>query len=431
MMNAKLRRFVRIKQLHTIISQQTIKPSSPTPPRLRTHMLSMADQILPNCHISLLFFYQNYNNCDIEILKNSLARSLTHYYPFAGRFLTPFANHIDCNDQGVVFLEASNDSQLNDYIIKKDQDELLQQLIPNGLGFTPNKTSPSMMQVQLNHFKCGAAALAVTISHKVGDVLTMVEFVNHWATVTRGGSPINPTFLPHSFISNDKVPEFYKVRGKNRVTYVARRFVFSNLKLNELKNKINAMGTTKINPTRVESLTSLIFRCAVDAAAMKCGSFQPSNLIQVVDMRKKFSVPLPKVVAGNLAIGVVAMIMDSSQIELNRVITSLRNEMNVLDRVKNVKEIGEKMANAMLMLVNDESRSYSFSSLCWIPFYEVDFGWGKPVRSVAISGKMDGNFVHLMDTPLADGIEVMGQLEQEEMAIFVKNKELVAYAQDI
>ncbi|PWA43012.1 Chloramphenicol acetyltransferase-like domain-containing protein [Artemisia annua] len=428
---AKLQRFGRIRQLHTIISQETIKPSSPTPPHLKSYNLSLVDHLAPNIHMPLIFFYQNYNNRDIIVLKKSLSECLTQYYPFAGRLLTPSAPDIECKDHGVEFLEASIDYRLHDFILNKEQDETLDKLIPNELGMATNKTSPNMVEVQLNHFTCGGVALAVAISHKVADAFTMANFINHWASVARGGSPINPNFLAHS-LSNHKLPEF-TFRGAFEVKqYATRRFVFPDSKLNELKNKVNESSTTPVNPTRVESLTSLIYKCAVGAAATtKSGSFKTSILSQAVNMRKKLGPNFPKLAAGNIITEAITKTMDSSQIKLNEVITNLRKEITALPGVRNVEEVGKVWGKKVLMLRNDQSPYYNFTSICRLPFYQVDFGWGKPSQVMLHTTKAKGNLIVLMESPSGDGIEATVHLEKEDMDLFQKDKELLAYVEDI
>ncbi|KAK9077859.1 hypothetical protein SSX86_006197 [Deinandra increscens subsp. villosa] len=420
---AKLQRFRRIRQLHTIISQETIKPSSPTPPHLKDHKFALIDHFATHIHMPWIFFYKNYKNGDINILKKSLSQCLTQYYPFAGRFLSPSTHHIDCNDQGVEFLEASINTSLDSFILKKEQDKTLDHLIPNGLGCSFEKTSPNMLEVQLNHFTCGGAAVAVSISHKIADGFTMLNLCNHWASVTRGLSPINPSFL-NLYISDIKIPEFQNVEETFKTKYANRIFVFPNSKLNELKKKINAMGTTPVNPSRVESLTSLLFKCATTA---KSGYFHPSNLYQIVNLRNKTTIAdFPKLVAGNLSPVALAKMADSNQIE---VITSLRKEIMKLQGVRDVKELGDFMVKWSLEF-NNGCPTYACTSVCRFPFYEVDFGWGKPVRVMFRAANPGNNFV-LMDTPCGDGIEATVQLEEDVMATFQHDKELLAYTQDI
>ncbi|KAL8259748.1 hypothetical protein R6Q59_027701 [Mikania micrantha] len=74
-----------------IISQETIKPSSPTPSHLKTHVLSLVDNFSLHVPVPFIFFYKNYKDGDISNLKKSLSLCLTQYYPFAGRFLDPNA----------------------------------------------------------------------------------------------------------------------------------------------------------------------------------------------------------------------------------------------------------------------------------------------------------------------------------------------------
>ncbi|KAL4569490.1 hypothetical protein LXL04_025128 [Taraxacum kok-saghyz] len=434
MIMSKLQRFGRIRQLHTIISQEIIRPSSPTPPHLRTHNLSLLDQFAAHIHLPIVFFYPNYNHDNANILKKSLSQCLTQYYPFAGRFPGPNTSHINCNDEGVVFMEASINTRLNDFILQKEKEkekeEMVDQLIPNGLGCSVHNTSPNLIEVQLNHFTGGGAAVAVAISHKAGDGFTIVNFFNHWATIARGGSPINPTFIP-STITTTKMPEF-ELKGIEKLNYARKRFVFPNSKLNELKNKVNAMGKIPINPTRVELVTSLLFKCAGRAATTNSGSSKPSNLLFAVNMRNKIIKNCPLMAAGNISTMVIANMADSGEINLNEVIDKLRNGIMELLGLRDVQEAAENQLGRFSMLAGDlETRVYTCSSLCGFPLYELDFGWGKPVDIMVRFPDVNDSCVLLMDTPSRDGIEALVRLEKEEMAIFQKDQELLAYVEDI
>ncbi|KAK1437714.1 hypothetical protein QVD17_03510 [Tagetes erecta] len=403
-----------------ITSAETIKPSSPTPPHLKTHNLSVVDHIIPNVNIPFIFFYKNYNNGDINLLKKSLSQTLTSYYPFAGRRLS--VPQIDCNDQGVEFFEASNDSRLIDFIHKKEVDETIDQLIPNK---NKNNNPASLVDIQLNHFTCGGAAVAVTISHKVGDAFTMSKFINHWATVTRTGETgclKNPTFVP-SKISEFKIPE---VDLTNEIKYATRRFIFPNSKLKELKNKVNV-----INATRVDLVSSLIYKCAMGAATTLSGSLQPSKLHQVVNMRNRIiEENRPEIAAGNICTIAVAKMAaaGSSEMKLEEVIVKLRKDITEIKEVRDVEEVGEVFLKKLLSLEGDQSRTYYFSSMCWFPFYEADFGWGKPVQVMLKNGVLGGNMIHLLDTPSGDGIEAIVHLEKEEMDVFQKDAHILAYS---
>lgn len=191
------------------------------------------------------------------------------------------------------------------------------------------------------------------------------------------------------------------------------------------------MCTTPVNPTRVESLTSLLFRCAVGAASTKSGYFHPSNLCQSVNMRESIIKKIPKLAAGNIFIVVSAQIVNSDQTKLNEVITQLRKERMENMELRDVQEVGEKLLNGVLKLGDSQSTTYNSTSLCRFPLYEVDFGWGKPVQVMIRTANSDGNFFILMDTPSGDGIEALVHLEEEEMSIFQNDKELLEYVEVI
>ncbi|CAI9261335.1 unnamed protein product [Lactuca saligna] len=426
---AKVQRFRSIRQLHTIISQETIRPSSPTPPHLNTYNLSLLDQFAPNMRMRIVFFYPNYKSGDSNLLKQSLAKCLTQYYPLAGRFPTPPAPYINCNDGGAEFLEAISDSPLDEFIQKNEQDEALDQLFPYGLSCIAHNTRPGLVEVQLNHFACGGAAVAVSMSHKVADALTMATFINNWAITTRCQSPIAPYFISSS-TSNKIMPEFM-IKEIDKVKYSSRRFVFPNAKLNELKNTVMAMCTAPTNPTRVELLASLLFKHAVSAASTRSGSLEPSNLFLTVNMRNKFVENYPQTTAGNILGMVIVKMADSGEIRLNELIVELRKGKMELNDLRDVQEGGEKVADMFSTLQGDVSRAYNISSLCRFPFYNVDFGWGKPVEVIIRVPNVEANGLVLMDTPLGDGITAFVHLPEEEMTILQNDNEFVTYVEDI
>lgn len=103
-----------------VVSRESIRPSSPTPHHLNSYSLSLLDQLCPPLYVPLLLYYTNQaklngidRNLDDEesscryrcdVLKKSLAETLTKYYPLAGRIEDDVS--VECNDQGVDFIEA-------------------------------------------------------------------------------------------------------------------------------------------------------------------------------------------------------------------------------------------------------------------------------------------------------------------------------------
>ncbi|MFS7917963.1 putative deacetylvindoline O-acetyltransferase [Helianthus anomalus] len=185
---------------------------------------------------------------------------------------------------------------------------------------------------------------------------------------------------------------------------------------------MNSMGITL---SRVEVLTSLLFKCSVDAATTKSGLFKPPILVHQINMRNKiFKNDLEKA-AGNILSSVVVKMDDSRKITLNEVVAKLRRGKMEAREIRDVQEIGEKYACMVPMLIGDPSvQVYWTTSFCWFPLYEVDFGWGKPVQVKYVIPEV--NLV-LIDTPDNDGIEATIRLPEEEMLILQQDKELLAF----
>ena len=139
----KLLRYSK-RQLHTIVSRDIIKPSSPTPCHLKTYNLSLFDRIMVNAYMPVVAFYPSSSVYQSSLdktleLKNSLSHTLTQYYPFAGKMKKISPTYVDCNDEGVEFIEACNDSSLSDFLQHSEHEDF-NKLFPNDLiWFRPNR----------------------------------------------------------------------------------------------------------------------------------------------------------------------------------------------------------------------------------------------------------------------------------------------------
>ncbi|KAB1222671.1 Vinorine synthase [Morella rubra] len=89
-----------------VISKEIVKPSFPTSDHLHHYQLSFNDQMSPPIYNPMTLFYASKGDVqDISTrLKNSLSKILTLYYQLAGRLKDN--NFINCNDEGIPFLEA-------------------------------------------------------------------------------------------------------------------------------------------------------------------------------------------------------------------------------------------------------------------------------------------------------------------------------------
>ncbi|GKD47334.1 putative transferase, chloramphenicol acetyltransferase-like domain protein [Tanacetum coccineum] len=392
-------------------------------------------------------------------MKKSLSLSLARYYPFAGTLRTETTPYVDCNDKGVVFVVAEINSQLSTFQHFSEEDETLDELFADGSVGNNCNGSNSLVAVQLNHFTCGGVAVAASMSHLIGDGCTLFSFVSHWASVTRYGSshhkevlPLNPSFIitpQEQVISNEVYGEgegyvstiidstkpqaqvmSNKVHGEG---YVSKTFLFPNSKLSDLKNKVISEGSIK-NPTRIEVLTSLIFKTAVGAESTRSGSFKPSFLWIPVDIRSKFVPKLPQITVGNFVSPMRIKTMHESELLLHLLVGEIKKEKMRLELVQSVQQAAKKskmlrknLENEIKDLENVANQTFCGSSFCGFSYNKVDFGWGKPagatlpVRSVGIT-----SFV-LVDTADGYGVEARVNLKKENMEIFENDKEMLSF----
>ncbi|KAL9998200.1 putative deacetylvindoline O-acetyltransferase [Helianthus debilis subsp. tardiflorus] len=442
----KLLRFGR-RQLHTIISRDIIKPTNPTPSHLQTYNLSELDLLIGKLYLPMLLFYPNKDSCSLtaqdktRVLKNSLSQSLTKYYPFAGRLTTHKTPYVDCNDNGVVFLEARSEAKLVEFQLSVAQDGNLDNLFADDMVYNNSPHSTNLVGIQLNHFACGGVGLAVSMSHLVGDGCTLGSFVNHWASVACYGSPDHKEVLPlnphiiHVPRTNSLLSEAPVINQQHVVdsTRVMKEFVFPNSKLSVLKKAV-ASATNDI-PTRVEVLTSLLYKTAVAAATATSGCFKPSYLFVPTNLRKKLPEKLPQTTMGNIGSLMIVPTRHESETSLSMLVGEIKKLKLQLEGVQSVQQATENIKLAQSKLVNDEEletlakRSYTCSSLCGYPFNKVDFGWGKPMATaIALRSAGQSSFV-LMDTADGDGIQAHVSLESQDMEIFQNDKELLSFCQ--
>ncbi|KAF5775201.1 putative deacetylvindoline O-acetyltransferase [Helianthus annuus] len=431
-------------QSQPIISRDIIKPANPTPSHLNTYNLSDIDVSVEKIYLPMLLLYPNNDSCSLTsqekatVLKNSLSQSLTKYYHFAGRLPTHTTPYVDCNDEGVVFLEAQNNSKLDDLQLSSAQDGNIDNLFPDDMVCYKSPRNTNLVGVQLNHFACGGVGLAVSMSHLVGDGCTLGSFVNHWASVACYGStdhkevlPLNPHFIhvPRTNSLLSKAPVMNAVGS----TRVMRKFVFPNSKLSDLKKVV--ASSINDNPTWVEVLTSLLYKTALAAATTNSGCFMSSYLFLPVNTRSKLAEKLPQTTVGNVGSLILVPTTQTSEASLSKLVGEIKKQKLQFEGVQSVQQATENYKLAQSILGNDQDletlskRSYVCSSLCGYPFNKVDFGWGKPMATVIAFRSSYTNAFVLMDTPNGDGIQSHVILENQDMEIFQNDKELLSFCQ--
>ncbi|MCD9645304.1 hypothetical protein HAX54_034140 [Datura stramonium] len=78
------------------------------------------------------------------------------------------------------------------------------------------------------------------------------------------------------------------------------------------------------------------------------------------------------------------------------------------------------------LITRSDIELYAFTSWCGMPFYDADFGWGKPVWFSTMEFE-DKNFIILMDSK-DGGVEAWICLEAKHMEKFEQDPDLLKFA---
>ncbi|KDP38750.1 hypothetical protein JCGZ_04103 [Jatropha curcas] len=421
-----------------IITRETIKPSSPTPRNLRYKNLSLLDQLSFAMSTPMLLFYPfrcDKNNNIVHVikeqsqnLKTSLSKTLTLFYPLAGELKNN--SFIECNDYGVEYIEAQVDCSMME-LFQNPENYLLENLFPIDLNPVDKFTGAI---IHVNFFNCGGLAIGVSLSHKIADAASLGTFLLAWASMASLSMEILPeTKCPH-FVSNTVIPSAENSLilpspppSLTQTKCITKRFTLSSCKIDMLKAK--AATSTLQTPTRVEVVTALIWKCLISASQAKSkGKHKKSVLAQAVNLRRRLVPHLPQNYIGNLS-GKFLVMAEKERAELKDLVAHLREGIekvsdNVWKRVDEILDFAKEFAE---LHSREDLDLYSFTSLCGFPFYDVDFGWGKPIWTV-VTNLVLKNYVVMLDMKDRKGVEVWMSLSEEDMPLFEANGELLEFA---
>ncbi|KAJ7950508.1 Vinorine synthase-like [Quillaja saponaria] len=430
-----------------IISRNIIKPCIPTPLHLRTYKLSILDQLAPSFHSTLILFYQsNSNQKDnhniasqflekSHHLQDSLSKTLVNFYPFAGQVRD--SSTIDCNDHGAYFVEAQINCQLIDFLSKPEPENVLL-LSPTTDPKSSKVALDYVLLVQLTAFNCGSFAIAVSASHKINDASSLFTFIQGWTSVARRDAKLvvpelnyGASFLPPREIQNAGMKE-QSLLNPGNFHCITKRFVFNATKIAALKAKIaSAMEHGQHSPSSVDALTALLFKSAMAANRSISGSPFPTVLHHATNLRARMNPPLPANAIGNL-IRPSSMLFKGNETELHELVANIRKQLAEFNDEMANKLKGDEGSDLICRLLMESGgllssmTNMTSTSLCQLPLYNLDFGWGNPVW--VTSPLYLPNVILLLRTKQGDAIEAWITLEENVMALVERDEELLAFA---
>nr|GLL36026.1 vinorine synthase-like isoform X1 [Ipomoea trifida] len=374
-----------------VYEKEKVRPSSPTPQTLRYHKLSLLDVLAGHFYGTHVLFYPSGagpRRHDYDELKESLSKTLSILYPLAGR-LKDGSIIIECNDEGAVFVRANvTNYDLSEFLGRHPKQEDLRQLLP--LDPYPDAIHPAMPMsgVQVNRFRCGGTAVGFCTWHGVVDGIGMATLYNTMAAINRG-----------------------ERRIKNQYSQPEHPRLLS----------------------RVAALSAFVWAAVIRATLVANPTLKTHLLKHYVNLRNKLDPPLPSLCLGNIVQGTESVWEFHGSTEqvtgrwlVGRVVEAM--DKVTKDYVREMHTEGRFLRSILARRSIDHSKGetkvLNISSLCNLPVFEVDFGWGKPIWNGLPQTLLDlALFVDTED----GGVEVWIGLENEVMCNLDMDAEFQAF----
>ncbi|XP_038717012.1 stemmadenine O-acetyltransferase-like [Tripterygium wilfordii] len=433
-----------------IISNHCIKPSSPTPHHLKTHKLSLLDQLGCQVHFPVLLFYpMNQVTTELAkinvlsqrslVLKQSLSETLTRYYPLAGKIKDD--RSIDCNDDGAHYVEARVNCGLLDYLKQPDLSKL-PKFLPYENQFS--ELGGHVVLVQENVFTCGGVAIGTVVSHRIFDGAAVSRFLITWSAIARNSSESTTlfpdlnasSFFPQITTLPKDLPSMSSVFLRTGRS-ITRRFVFDGSAIAHLKHKSSSSSLQ--NPSRVEVVSALFVNWMTAACNAKLGMYKPTMITHTVNMRRRATPPFPEGICGNFCC-LAATLVEGEETGLPSMVRRIREGISRINGDYVKKQQGDGGLDSILEGIEEMKESFcsgapggtghiGVNSWCNFGLYGVDFGWGKPLWIPYVgleeSKTLYKNVIVLMDTRQVNGVEAWVRLDEQDMALLEQDKEFL------
>ncbi|XP_071711491.1 shikimate O-hydroxycinnamoyltransferase-like [Rutidosis leptorrhynchoides] len=422
----------------TIRKSTMVKPAKETP---KTRLWSSnLDMVAPNVHTPSVFIYRSNgspNFFDAKVMKESLSRTLVAFYPMAGRVIEDEHGRIeiDCQGQGVLFVEAESKGvleDLGDFAPTSD----FNKLIPVVDYSLPTESNPILV-LQVTHFKCGGVVLGVGMQHYAADGTTGVHFLNTWSDMARGLHIALPPFIDRTLLRarDPPQPAFKHVEYKpapplksplksSSDEIVDKIYKLTRDQINMLKAKSKANGNT-INYSTYEILSGHVWKCLCKVRGLF--SDQESRVIIATSGQGRLQPPLPPGYFGNVIFtttpiakageiqsnpsSYAAGIIHDSLVKMNNMyLKSAIDYLELQPDLKNLVPEAQKL------------KCFNLDITSWIslPIHDTDFGWGRPIFTGPGVAVAEGVSI-VLPSPIKDGsLSIVIALKSEHVEHFTK-----------
>ncbi|KAI3955523.1 hypothetical protein MKW98_028468 [Papaver atlanticum] len=386
--------------------------------------------LLPYMQRGLLFAHPTQNKQEeaeymiITQLKRSLASTLDHFYPLAGRLAVKIHDddntvsfYIDCNSAGAEFIHASANITVADIM-----DSIHVPAILKNSFFTLNDAvnydgrSKPLLSVQVTELLDGLF-IGCSINHTVCDGKSFWHFFNSWCEISRQGSssadhhisrpPIFDRLCLMNDIENDLPIRFplstvqsWEGYKYNPPPLFERVFIFTREKIAILKEKANSKtakddGNADVTISSLQAVLAHVWVAVIRARCLDPNEETRYRL--AIGTTGRLDPPPPESFFGNSAVSGDATVKVHELLEvggfelgallLNKLVTSfdgaaIRSHWKGWVEKPTVKKMSNLSISQYTLVTGGSPR---------FDMYGNNFGWGTPiaVRS-GIVNKRDG-----------------------------------------
>lgn len=414
-----------------------VRPAEETPRRSLWN--SNVDLVVPRMHTPSVYFYRPSgaaNFFDPQVMKEALSKVLVPFYPMAGRLRRDEDGRIeiDCNAEGVLFVEADTGSVIDDFGDFAPTLEL-RQLIPT-VDYSGDIGSYSLLILQVTHFKCGGVSLGVGMQHHVADGASGLHFINTWSDMARGLDITIPPFIDRTLLRarDPPRPAFHHIEYQpppqlktplpNAQNTNVCIFRITRDQLNTLKNKSKEDGNT-ISYSSYVMLAGHVWRCACKARSLPAD--QDSKMYIATDGRSRLRPALPPGYFGNVIFTTtpVAVAGDLMSKPLWYAASKIHNALARMDdeylrSALDYLEIQPDLTALVRGAHTFRCPNIGITSWTRLPIYDADFGWGRPIfmgpGGIALEG-----LAFALPSPTNDGsLSIAISLQEDHMKLFQK-----------
>ncbi|XP_055961547.1 phenolic glucoside malonyltransferase 1-like isoform X2 [Mercurialis annua] len=392
-------------------------------------------------------------------LKQSLAETLVHFRPLAGHLTWPPSNPsrpviiYNFPNHGVPLALAESDTDFDQYVTTEIQDAAAARPYVPELHIS--ETMAWTMALQVTLFPGKGFCIGITTHHAIFDGKSAFMFLKAWAdmskkmqnekllpvtlsqelipsfdrTVIKDPAEFESMYLNHWLAVNGlesqhsnarslKVSNFF---GNIPNDFVRSSFYLSPENIKKIKDRVILYYQKQKNSAKRLHLSTFVLTCAYALVCMvksKGVSNKKVAFVFGVDCRNRSitNPPIPLNYFGNAIVLHDLVVEAEDFVDENGVATvaeKLSDYINGLEKglLEGAKERLERLSH-----IGDDLLKFGVAGATRLAFYNMDFGWGKPVKVEIPS--INVNALSVMEGREGNGVEIGLGLMKNEMEAF-------------